>query len=55
MPSLATRASRAISNASLWDLVEDMAKEVEKQAAQLEEVLLLCTRILERLDSSVSV
>jgi len=46
----APRAARAISNVSLWDLVEDMAKELDRQKVQLEEVHALCTRILEKLD-----
>lgn len=48
--SFAKRAGKTVSNAGLWDLIQDMAATLDKQGVQLEAIHLLCSSILERLD-----
>lgn len=43
------RAARVVSNAGLYQLVEDMAKALEAQSAHLADIHVMCTAILAKL------
>lgn len=46
----AGRAASVISNAALYQLVEDLARAVDHQARQLANIYSICSRIMEKVE-----